>query len=368
MAIVFAAAAAAATGCYSNSECAYGEVCLKNGKCQQLFTGEGYPGAKLSDLPDSCFQGQWPNLTSCAVWKVDEELGVRTLESNDVPPYHVYSYCPFGVGQGYCNSPSKGNSTDCPPFRGLKCPCTPGERGCPQETPSSGDVMVAVYQKFEFPLNPDPTDASKPKHMYDNKCLKNGNSYQVIGAHLNGVQIKGPAEANGFNVDTTLIPLPCGGHVTPPVGPGPVYHYHKPADCTNISIAGQHGPLIGWAADGFGIYGFGDVSGASVLDECNGHFGELPDGSIGYHYHAVDHYNMDGEHHVPYHMGCQGPSKGKCKSTISEKYDYGADWCGAGCGYEICVQPGTSNASLTQYLSKYPGGASWLSQFTVNPY
>ena len=34
--------------------------------------------------------------------------------------------------------------------------------------------------------------------------LGSGNSYQVIGAHLNGVQLKGPAEANGFNVDTSL--------------------------------------------------------------------------------------------------------------------------------------------------------------------
>ena len=48
--------------------------------------------------------------------------------------------------------------------------------------------------------------------MYNNSALQTGNSFQVIGAHLNGVQIKGPAEANGFNVDTSLIPLPCGGH------------------------------------------------------------------------------------------------------------------------------------------------------------
>ena len=53
---------------------------------------------------------------------------------------------------------------------------------------------------------------------------------------MNGIQIKGPAEANGFNVDTSHIPLPCGGHVTPPVGPGPLYHYHKAADCEPIQV------------------------------------------------------------------------------------------------------------------------------------
>ena len=53
---------------------------------------------------------------------------------------------------------------------------------------------------------------------------------------MNGIQLKGPAEANGFNVDTSHIPLPCGGHVTPPVGPGPLYHYHKAADCEPIQV------------------------------------------------------------------------------------------------------------------------------------
>ena len=56
---------------------------------------------------------------------------------------------------------------------------------------------------------------------------------------MNGIQLKGPAEANGFNVDTSHIPLPCGGHVTPPVGPGPLYHYHKAADCEPIQVNTQ---------------------------------------------------------------------------------------------------------------------------------
>ena len=80
-----------------------------------------------------------------------------------------------------------------------------------------------------------------------------------------------------------MIPLPCGGHVTPPLGPhggGPLYHYHKAADCQTIQIPGDHGPLIGYAIDGFGIYGFGDYSGMPVLDECHGHFGSVPDTEV----------------------------------------------------------------------------------------
>jgi hypothetical protein len=228
--------------------------------------------------------------------------------------------------------------------------------------------LVPYYQLFKFPLNPDPTSSTKPMHMYNNTALTTGNGYQVIGAHLNGVQLKGPAEANGFNVDTSLIPLPCGGHVTPPVGPGPGYHYHKAADCQNISTPGTHGPLIGFAADGFGIYGYGDYAGEPVLDECHGHFGKVPDrDGVVYHYHASDEYNLPGKPHRPYYMGCMGPSKGKCNTTVSKDYDSGANWCGQGCGFDICVQPGTPKTGLDSYLDKF-GGAKWLDGFTVNPY
>ena len=76
---------------------------------------------------------------------------------------------------------------------------------------------------------------------------------------------------------------------------------------------------------------------------------------------------------------CQGPSKGKCTSTISPEYDNGANWCGRGCGYDICVQPGTNEQALLEYLGGYsPSGAgeplglagaeAWLAKFTVNPF
>jgi len=300
------------------------------------------------------------------------------------------------LGQGYCSSPSQGNSTDCPPFAGRVCPCVPnvtaaersgqgvGKRvlqdpgpgngtACPAANMASGDVLVPVYQRFEFPLRPDPTNSSKPIHMYNNTVLKTGNTYQVIGALLNGVQVKGPAEANGYNVDTSLIPLPCGGHVTPPVGPGPIYHLPQPPDCLDsFAQPGTHGPLLGYAADGFGIYGYGDFVGMPVLDECNGQFGPVPGshGEVVYHYHATAVTNVAGKPHVPYFMGCLGPSKSKCNSTVSSDYDGGANWCGEGCGADICVQPGTKRSALLRYLDSFTDGKgeAWLSQYTVNKF
>ena len=132
-------------------------------------------------LPQDCLSKTWPEVQNCAVWdeKINEtNIGIRTLESNSVPPYYVPPYCPFGIGQGYCQSPIDGDSTDCDVFRDMKCPCEEGSMGCETST-EVGDVLFPTYQYFEFQLYPDPTREDLPLHMYNNNCLKNGNSYQV---------------------------------------------------------------------------------------------------------------------------------------------------------------------------------------------
>ena len=42
-----------------------------------------------------------------------------------------------------------------------------------------GDVVTPIYQRFKFPLHPDPTREDLPKHMYDNNALQTGIGYQV---------------------------------------------------------------------------------------------------------------------------------------------------------------------------------------------
>ena len=82
-------------------------------------------------------------------------------------------------------------------------------------------------------------------------------------------------------------------------------------------------------------------------------------------------HNLADEHHKPYFMGCQGPSKGRCNTTVREEYDGGANWCGEGCGFEVCVQPGTDRAALAAYLDeagKSGGGAAWLETYSINPF
>lgn len=165
----------------------------------------------------------------------------------------------------------------------------------------------------------------------------------AVAMSVNGAPIFGPEEGPGgdavalhfdyFNEDRQPIVLGwCTGHSAGPNG----YHYHYDANCvywepaTGESMddydisklqSDQHSPIIGWAFDGYPIYGMygynadqsslkaitssyviertqdgGDqgyngiddwnyVDGAGDLDECNGRFGPTPEYPEGiYHY------------------------------------------------------------------------------------
>ena len=165
----------------------------------------------------------------------------------------------------------------------------------------------------------------------------------AVAIGVNGVPIYGPEEGPGgdavalhfdyFNEDRQPIELGwCAGHSAGPNG----YHYHYDANCiywepgTNEEMSdydmskiptNQHSPIVGWAFDGFpiyGMYGFDDdgqtirtisssyviertqdggdqgyngiddwnyADGVGDLDECNGRFGPTPEFPEGiYHY------------------------------------------------------------------------------------
>jgi len=75
----------------------------------------------------------------------------------------------------------------------------------------------------------------------------------------------------------------CGGHA----GRGDDYHYHARPICMIERMANADAnPIIGWAFDGFPIYGDtnpdGSVIAAGELDLCNGQ----PDDTFGYRYHS----------------------------------------------------------------------------------
>lgn len=129
-------------------------------------------------------------------------------------------------------------------------------------------------------------------------CLPMGQ----IGVLLTGSPFFNALDALGRDAVAHEVQDACGGH---PERSG-VYHYHNLSDC--LTDAGtDHSALVGYAFDGFGIYGHrgegGTVLANSDLDACHGHTHTIQwDGqSVSlYHYHATWEY--------PYTLGCfRGP-------------------------------------------------------------
>jgi len=119
-----------------------------------------------------------------------------------------------------------------------------------------------------------------------------------VGIMLSGVLIFSAFDADGRDAPANEVQDDCDGH---PQNTG-FYHYHNLSDCLEDNTSG-HSALMGYAFDGFGIYGYYGEDGAEVtnedLDECHGHthiiewngqFVEM------YHYHAT--------HEFPYVVGC----------------------------------------------------------------
>lgn len=146
-------------------------------------------------------------------------------------------------------------------------------------------------QQILLTLPANPSVAAMPA------CLPMG----VIGIALDGVAIFDAADAAGRDAAAHEVQDRCNGH---PQGQGQ-YHYHGPSPCMQdaAGAAGRHSDLIGYAWDGYGIYGEHGEGGKLLhdtdLDACHGHThavmwnGRM---QVIYHYHLTPEY--------PYTLGC----------------------------------------------------------------
>jgi YHYH protein len=122
----------------------------------------------------------------------------------------------------------------------------------------------------------------------------------AIGIMLTGAVLFNALDARGENALAHEILDVCQGH---PQRSG-LYHYHGKSPCQDDPApANEHSTLIGYAFDGFGIYGYHGEGGAMLssadLDVCHGHVGAVMiDGQsqTTYHYHATPDY--------PYTVSC----------------------------------------------------------------
>jgi hypothetical protein len=145
-------------------------------------------------------------------------------------------------------------------------------------------------QSIQYVIPTNPTIADQPT------CLPGG----TIGVALTGGVIFNALDADARDAVANEIFDECEGH---PQQQGQ-YHYHHASPCFPQGEEGEHSPLVGYALDGFGIYGAQDENGEIItndeLDECHGHFGPVPTDDGGtvevYHYHLNEEF--------PYTLGC----------------------------------------------------------------
>jgi hypothetical protein len=119
-----------------------------------------------------------------------------------------------------------------------------------------------------------------------------------IGLMINGVAFYGPQNAQGQDAPTTEAATldDCDGHADMMC----TYHYHSDPDCVfgagdtiaAHALADGHPAVVGYALDGFGLFGPYAGDGGADLDACNGHV----DATRGYHYHVTAS--------SPYFVGC----------------------------------------------------------------
>lgn len=136
--------------------------------------------------------------------------------------------------------------------------------------------ILKQQYRFFIPLRPVKAEKTTPT------------PFGPIGVALNGIPFYNPYNREGR--DAVFGPFAeifdsCCGH---PDQAGR-YHYHKYPVCVKSPFKdpkGAHSPLIGYAFDGFALYGPNGTDGKlpTDLDECNGH----EDSERGYHYHVTE--------------------------------------------------------------------------------
>lgn len=157
-------------------------------------------------------------------------------------------------------------------------------------------------QRISYAIPSNPKIASKPT------CLPMG----TIGVALSGGLFFNALDADRRDAVANEIFDACEGH---PQQQGQ-YHYHHNSPCFNQGNEGEHSPLLGYALDGFGLYGARGENGKILtnmeLDECHGHTGSALDrqgnSANEYHYHINNEF--------PYTLGC---FKGEVDQSMLER-------------------------------------------------
>ena len=176
--------------------------------------------------------------------------------------------------------------------------------GLPTSHPTGIYPIQPGDDAYQYDRNPNSIQAqtltydvpASPRLSATPNCLTPG----PIAVTTSGVVVFDGLDALNRDAVAHEIQDSCGGH---PERTG-VYHYHAIPSClTKGDSAKAHSSLVGYALDGFGLYGPRGASGKlltdAALDACHGHtHGVRVGGRLVrvYHYHATLEY--------PYTIGC----------------------------------------------------------------
>jgi hypothetical protein len=154
--------------------------------------------------------------------------------------------------------------------------------------PGSGDRNPSYIQEHNYTY----TIPLYPVHNPKAVAMTKNNSNRGLPMGATGIAINGVVFYNPFDAgmqDATDFMDRCCGHPSPDNR----YHYHKYPVCVKspfVDEGDEHSPLIGWAFDGYPIYGPYESKGLMAkdakdnpLNEFNLHYDE----ARGWHYHVT---------------------------------------------------------------------------------
>lgn len=231
--------------------------------CQTSFTGGGaFTQGPWIDTTNNTWDltkkavvdgsVDWANAT----WKVSASGTTRTLTGNGLPSHETGTYPIASTDDAY------------------------------QYDRNPNSIKT---QSLSISLPVNPTELSTPE------CVGG-----EVGIMLTGIPLFNAFDAGGRDAVATEIQDKCDGH---PQSSGQ-YHYHGYSDCLEDSAnKSEHSALVGYAFDGFGIYGLRGENGEELssddLDECHGH-----SHTITWEGKAVEMYHYHLTQDFPYSISC----------------------------------------------------------------
>ncbi len=201
-------------------------------------------------------------------------------------------------------------------------------------------------QTIRYSIPGNPGIAEEPT------CLPMG----TIGIAFTGGAFFNALDAERRDAVANEIFDACEGHPQPQG----LYHYHHNSPCFEQGEDNEHSPQVGYALDGFGIYGPKDEGGKlisnSELDECHGHVGKAVDRNGNtineYHYHINNEF--------PYTLGC---FKGEIEESMLNMRPPGGEGpSGYGGGREAGLRGGPSGGDRQGGPDGMRGGRPDLSK------